>query len=350
MAAIRPADAASAPLAPSPWLIKTEKKKNEPAQADETPRQSPLLNEFTPSFYPRIVPLSGLIGVLQAIQAHAVRDPVAATSEAACALAQFPRRHAPPLWKPATAAQEKLQKSLGYFGPQNGSRNRPHLQAQFNTRPVRTRLYSSGLDRALLTDWLLSPLDPRGMPLYSLFSHLTSHSDILRNCHDRFYRGLGEADDPFVWCPVRVPDGQPRTYGIYYTLANRIDMIERILQRTGGTYGPAYADLIELQDEYQLLSLHMELKVRGFRVLNLRVHSCMFFIICLTWCEKTDAKRSRASLPTNSYSPSIPRLACVHWRCTGRLPTFHSPVPMYPTCKHTWYISSFGATSLMYPG
>jgi hypothetical protein len=202
---------------------------------------SPDHSSLSPKPRPRIVPYSGLIGTLQAIRAHAHRDPVARTCEATQQMAKMPRKFSPPMWKPSTAAQEKTLKTLGYFGPLYGSRLRPHLITLWNRRPILDRIRDA-LPPQQLPDWLLQPLDP---------------SDVLKHCHDRFYR---QDDSPMVWCPVRVPGGQRHKYGIYYTLANRIDYIERLREYSGGTYGPAYADLLELQDQYQLLSLHMELK------------------------------------------------------------------------------------------
>lgn len=219
----RPADARDAPLAPGQRL---------------SPRD---YLDRPPHLRPRLVPYSGLVGTLQAVLAHAHRDPAARACEPAQQLSRLPRRHTPPMWKPVTAAQEKVQKTLGYFGPLYGSRNRPHRIVLWNDKPVEDRLMAL-LAPGQLPRWLLEPLDPR---------------DILGACHDRFYRLV---DSPMVWCPLRVPDGQRERYGIYYTLANRIDYIERLIQYTGGTYGPAYQDLLELQDRYQLLSLHMELK------------------------------------------------------------------------------------------
>lgn len=74
---------------------------------------------------------------------------------------------------------------------------------------------------------------------------------------DGFYR---EPDDTFPWMPVRFKEGLPEKYKTYYTLVNRIDFLERLLNLMDGS-GPAEVVqcILEVQDRYQLLSLYMEL-------------------------------------------------------------------------------------------
>jgi hypothetical protein len=80
----------------------------------------------------------------------------------------------------------------------------------------------------------------------------------MSSLHSGFYRDAYER--PYVWMPVLMEDGLPETYGIYYTIANRMDYLERLLDLLEDNAPSRVRQcLLELQDRYQLLSLHMEL-------------------------------------------------------------------------------------------
>lgn len=60
---------------------------------------------------------------------------------------------------------------------------------------------------------------------------------------------------------MRLPDNQPEKYGIYYTLVNRIDYLERLAYHSNACHSVEMLQtILEVQDRYQLLSAHMELK------------------------------------------------------------------------------------------
>jgi hypothetical protein len=107
----------------------------------------------------------------------------------------------------------------------------------------------------LVPEWLFAPL--RVVAATGEDGKLTTRLSSDTRLHAGYYKG---ALHPYAWCPVRHPPGHPELYGIYYTLVNRIDYLERLVQLGGGPRGPCYGALRELQDRYQMLSLHMELK------------------------------------------------------------------------------------------
>lgn len=91
--------------------------------------------------------------------------------------------------------------------------------------------------------------------------HLFPRKDDLSGpLHEGFYRDTDDLSSPYPWMPVRFADGLKERYGTYYTIANRMDYIERLIARMDDA-APRHVIqcLREVQDRYQLLSLHMEL-------------------------------------------------------------------------------------------
>jgi len=81
----------------------------------------------------------------------------------------------------------------------------------------------------------------------------------LDTLHTKFYKdAIPENDEPLIWCPIRFEGGQPEKYGIYYTVANRIDYLERLLRQPNISSEITHA-ILEVQDRYQMLTLHMEM-------------------------------------------------------------------------------------------
>lgn len=63
----------------------------------------------------------------------------------------------------------------------------------------------------------------------------------------------------YVWRPIVFAPDLPGLK-IYYTLVNRMDYIQELLDRRGDAKEDVVMALLEVQDSYQLLSLHMEMK------------------------------------------------------------------------------------------
>lgn len=91
-------------------------------------------------------------------------------------------------------------------------------------------------------------------------THLFPRGQDLEGLHSCFYRETGPGYKPYVWMPVLYKDGLGKTFGIYYTVANRMDYLERLLgMLEDNAPNEVRQSLLEIQDRYQLLSLHMEL-------------------------------------------------------------------------------------------
>lgn len=84
--------------------------------------------------------------------------------------------------------------------------------------------------------------------------------------HDRYYRDP-QSDGDYVWRPLDIipqcnAENEP-TYGIYYTLVNSMDYLQRLIIRTeqccSETAEKMRKMLLKLQDRFQPLSLYMEL-------------------------------------------------------------------------------------------
>lgn len=63
----------------------------------------------------------------------------------------------------------------------------------------------------------------------------------------------------YVWRPIKFTEGISNL-SIYYTLVNRMDYIQELIDRYPSVPAEVSMALLEIQDSYQLLSLHMEMK------------------------------------------------------------------------------------------
>jgi len=111
-------------------------------------------------------------------------------------------------------------------------------------RPILSKLalYNSRPDEAIVTEYFGNDLIP---------SWLFDES-----CSDLSYYRQG---NDFAWCPIKFSDGDPDEYSIYYSCVNRIDYYERLLAFEGLPKS-IIKSVRSLQDRYQALTLHMEMK------------------------------------------------------------------------------------------
>ncbi len=81
--------------------------------------------------------------------------------------------------------------------------------------------------------------------------------------HTGYYRDIGIHTEPFVWFPETIPSQSGVEYASYYTMVNKLDYLERLVQETLVVDTEeslrVQKRILEVQDAFQLLSLHMEL-------------------------------------------------------------------------------------------
>lgn len=126
------------------------------------------------------------------------------------------------------------------------------LVKYFTTPPDQNLVGAEGpsLQTRIIPYWVIGEFtetDPKSVEMAASLD--------LNNLHTTYYKGI---DHQFAWLPTGINGDDPDNFGIYYTLVNRIDYLDR-LANMPNLPSSMQQEIYEVQDRYQLLSLHMEM-------------------------------------------------------------------------------------------
>jgi hypothetical protein len=121
----------------------------------------------------------------------------------------------------------------------------------YNSFPEHHQLCTEYLGEELIPAWLIEEIKILDRP-----------NMVLSGDHKvGYYReSNGLVEESFVWCPVKFKENMGDTYSIFYTMVNKMDYLERLIKRIDNSPIALVKSLRGMQDRYQVLTLHMEMK------------------------------------------------------------------------------------------
>jgi hypothetical protein len=138
----------------------------------------------------------------------------------------------------------------------NNNNNKPTIAIQDNISPKiqKIRLYNAQSYEKVAQTWFQESGNAHLLPVWVLNNH--NHSE-----HTDYYRDESDTGEPFIWCPLKIKTKTTTAdHSIYFSIVNKMDYLERLIERFSNAPSHVIRALRSIQDQYHLLSLHMEMK------------------------------------------------------------------------------------------